>query len=57
VIDFMLAERYEIQRQFSRKAKHRTFFAQDMQTLSLVIIKILRFDDEFQWDDLKLFER
>jgi serine/threonine protein kinase len=57
VIDSMLAGRYEIQRQFSRKAGRRTFLAQDMETLSLVIIKILRFDAEFQWDDLKLFER
>jgi hypothetical protein len=57
VIDSMLAGRYEIQRQFSRKAGRRTFLAQDMETLLLVIIKILRFDAEFQWDDLKLFER
>jgi serine/threonine protein kinase len=57
VIDSMLAGRYEIQRQFSRKAGRHTFLAQDMKTLSLVIIKILRFDAEFQWDDLKLFER
>jgi serine/threonine protein kinase len=56
-IDTVLVDRYQIREQLSRKAGRRTFLAQDLQTQSLVIIKILKFDEDFQWDDLKLFER
>jgi Protein kinase domain len=53
----ILASRYQICEQLSKKAGRRTFLAQDLQSQELVIIKILRFDVDFQWDDLKLFER
>jgi serine/threonine protein kinase len=49
--------RYQIREQLSQKAGRRTFLALDLQSQDLVIIKILRFDVDFQWDDLKLFER
>lgn len=56
-IDTILADRYEIREQLSQKAGRRTFLARDLQSQDLVVIKILRFDPDFQWDDLKLFER
>ena len=57
IIDTILASRYQICEQLSQKAGRRTFLARDLQSQDLVIIKILRFDPDFQWDDLKLFER
>ncbi len=56
-VDNILADRYQIRKQLSHKAGRRTFLARDLQSEDLVIIKILRFDPDFQWDDLKLFER
>jgi serine/threonine protein kinase len=56
-VDTILADRYEIREQLSQKAGRRTFLARDLQSQDLVVIKILRFDPDFQWDDLKLFER
>jgi serine/threonine protein kinase len=53
----VLVDRYQIRQQLSRKAGRQTFLAQDLHSQSLVIIKILRFDADFHWDDLKLFER
>ncbi len=53
----VLVNRYQIREQLSKKAGRRTFLAQDLQSENLVIIKILGFDSDFQWDDLKLFER
>ena len=55
--DTILVDRYQIREQLSQKAGRLTFLAQDLQLQKLVIIKILRFDSDFQWDDLKLFER
>lgn len=53
----VLLERYEVQRQLGRKAGRRTLLTRDLQTQELVVVKLLTFDDEFQWHDLKLFER
>ena len=55
--DNILADRDRVREQLSHKAGRRTFLAWDLQSQHLVIIKILRFDPDFQWDDLKLFER
>jgi serine/threonine protein kinase len=52
-----LGDRYKIQQQLSKKAGRQTFLAKDQQTQALVVIKVLTFDREFEWDDLKLFER
>jgi serine/threonine protein kinase len=56
-LDTVLVDRYQIREQLSRKAGRQTFLAQDLHSQDLVIIKILRFDADFHWDDLKLFER
>jgi serine/threonine protein kinase len=48
---------YKVQQQLGKKAGRRTLLAHDLQTQELVIIKLLLFDNDFEWDDLKLFER
>jgi serine/threonine protein kinase len=53
----ILVNRYQIREQLSQKNGRRTFLAQDLQSQDLVIIKVLRFDADFEWDDHKLFER
>ncbi len=53
----ILANRYEVQKQLGKKAGRRTLLAKDLKTEELVIVKLLSFGSDFQWDDLKLFER
>jgi serine/threonine protein kinase len=53
----ILLERYQIREQLSHKNGRRTFLAQDLQSQDLVVVKVLRFDTDFGWDDHKLFER
>ncbi|MBW4691875.1 MAG: serine/threonine protein kinase [Lyngbya sp. HA4199-MV5] len=55
--DIVLIDRYQIEELLSQKAGRRTFLAKDLQAQVPVIIKLLRFGDGFEWDDLKLFER
>jgi serine/threonine protein kinase len=52
-----LGDRYEIEQQLGKKAGRRTFLATDLVTGKLVIVKLLAFNSDFEWDDLKLFER
>lgn len=54
---YTLNERYEIQQQLGRQAGRRTFLARDLQTQELVIIKLVFFGSDFDWQNLKLFER
>lgn len=49
--------RYEIQQLLGKKAGRRTLLAKDVVTGELVIVKLLVFSSDFEWDDLKLFER
>lgn len=51
------ASRYEIQQRLGKKAGRQTLLARDKQTRELVVIKLLTFSSDFNWDDLKLFER
>jgi serine/threonine protein kinase len=53
----ILANRYEIQQQLGKKAGRSTFLATDLVTGKSVIVKLLAFGGDFEWDDLKLFER
>jgi serine/threonine protein kinase len=50
-------ERYAIQKQLAKNDGRHTWLAQDLQTKELVVIKLLIFESNFQWDELKLFER
>lgn len=53
----ILGDRYQIQQQLGKKAGRRSLLARDLQTQELVVIKLLSFNSDFEWDDLKLFER
>jgi serine/threonine protein kinase len=49
--------RYEVQQQLGKNAGRRTLLARDLESQELVIIKLLNFSSDFEWTDLKLFER
>ena len=53
----VLRDRYRIQRQLGHNAGRRTLLAQDLHTQEFIVLKILTFNSDFRWDDLKLFER
>jgi serine/threonine protein kinase len=55
----ILAQRYQIQQVLGKKAGRYTFLADDTDQTDnqQVVLKLLRFDREFEWDHLKLFER
>ncbi|MGB3404521.1 MAG: serine/threonine protein kinase, partial [Microcoleaceae cyanobacterium] len=57
LIDKILQERYQIQSLLGHKTGRRTYLAKDLQTQSQVVVKLLLFNPDFTWDDLKLFER
>jgi serine/threonine protein kinase len=52
-----LTSRYEIQQQLAKKAGRRTLLARDLKSETLVVIKLLSFGIDFEWEALKLFER
>jgi serine/threonine protein kinase len=54
----VLLERYELQQKLGRTgAGRQTWLAIDRHTNQSVIVKLLAFNPEMQWDELKLFER
>ncbi len=53
----ILAQRYQIQQVLGKKAGRRTLLAYDLEIDRPVVLKLLRFDSDFEWDHLKLFER
>jgi serine/threonine protein kinase len=53
----ILHHRYKIQSQLGKKTGRRTLLAVDLTTEVQVVIKLLIFDRDFDWQDLKLFER
>lgn len=55
--DNTLASRYEVGQQLAKKPGRRTLLARDVSTGELVVVKILSFGSDFEWDALKLFER
>jgi serine/threonine protein kinase len=57
MVEQVLKERYAIQKQLGKNGGRQTLLARDLQTQDLVAIKLLTFDADFNWDDLKLFER
>ncbi|MFN6567985.1 serine/threonine-protein kinase [Dendronalium sp. ChiSLP03b] len=48
---------YEVKQLLGKKAGRRTLLARDRVTDELVVVKLLSFGSDFEWDDLKLFER
>ncbi|MBD2000564.1 serine/threonine protein kinase [Leptolyngbya sp. FACHB-541] len=50
-------DRYKILQQLSKRNGRQTLLAQDLQTQQHVVIKLLALSRDFDWQDLKLFER
>ena len=57
MISEILGDRYEVQQLLGKKSGRRTLLAGDKTTGELVVVKLLSFSSDFEWDDLKLFER
>lgn len=55
--DHILRDRYQIQQQLGKNTGRRTFLARDLVTQQLVVVKLLLFGADFEWEHLKLFER
>ena len=55
----ILQERYQLKQQLGQNAGRQTWLAEDLakQPAEPVIVKLLAFCDQVQWDNLKLFER
>jgi serine/threonine protein kinase len=51
-------DRYQLERQLGQNAGRDTWLAKDLQKENeLVVVKLLAFGGNVQWEDLKLFER
>ncbi|MDJ0733876.1 MAG: serine/threonine-protein kinase [Nostocaceae cyanobacterium] len=55
--NIILNKRYQIQQELGRQTGRRTYLAQDLQIQQQVVVKILLLGQDFDWQDLKLFER
>ena len=53
----LLHDRYQVEQSLGKKAGRQTLLARDLHTQELVVVKLLTFNHDFEWDDLKLFER
>lgn len=52
-----LGDRYQLQQQLGKRVGRQTVLAVDRHTQQQVVIKLLFLGQEFEWQDLKLFER
>ena len=57
LIGKVIRDRYHIQSLLGRQTGRRTFLANDLQRGVSVVVKLLLFNPDFTWEDLKLFER
>jgi serine/threonine protein kinase len=57
LIGQVLHDRYRIHSLLGRQTGRRTFLATDETSNQSVVVKLLLFMPDFNWDDLKLFER
>ena len=55
----ILQQRYQLKQKLAQNAGRQTWLAEDIsiQPAETVIFKFLSFGEQFQWQDLKLFER
>lgn len=56
-LEKLWGDRYKILQQLSKRNGRQTLLAQDLQTQQQVVIKLLALGKDFDWQDLKLFER
>ena len=50
-------DRYEIRQELGKAIGRRTLLADDLQSQNPVVIKVVTFGNDFEWADLRLFER
>ena len=53
----ILADRYQCDRRLGKQAGRQTLLARDLKTQQQVVVKLLSFSSDFNWEDLKLFKR
>ena len=53
----ILGDRYQILQQLGRRAGQPTFLAWDGETMTSVVVKLLKFGADLEWEHFKLFER
>ena len=55
----VIKSRYQLRDQLGHNTGRQTWLAQDLasETSELVIVKLLTFGGNIQWDDVRLFER
>ena len=52
-----LRDRYEIRQELGKAIGRRTLLADDLQEQRPVVLKLLTFGSDFEWANLRLFER
>ena len=57
MVDGILRDRYQIQRQLGKRPAQETLLARDRETNELVVVKLLIFSPDLRWEIFKLFER
>ena len=57
MVNLILGDRYEVQRQLGKQTGRQTLLARDLRTQELVVVKRLSLGSDFEWQHLKLFER
>ena len=53
----ILNQRYKLNQQLGNNSGRQTWLAEDLLTQNPVIVKLLAFSPQMQWDEFKLFER
>ena len=53
----ILGNRYKCDRRLGKQAGRQTLLARDLKTQQQVVVKLLSFSSDFNWEDLKLFQR
>ena len=55
--NIVFRDRYEVLEELGRKPGRKTLLAHDKDTQEKVVVKLLLFGGDFEWQHLKLFER
>ncbi|HEY9833595.1 MAG TPA: serine/threonine-protein kinase, partial [Stenomitos sp.] len=53
----ILQNRYQLRQKLGQNASCQTWLAQDTRIQERVVVKLLTFSDQVEWDNLRLFER
>ncbi|NMG11584.1 serine/threonine-protein kinase [Brasilonema sp. UFV-L1] len=53
----LIHNRYQLKEKLGENAGRQTWLAQDLSAQEDVVVKLLTFSDQMQWENLKLFER